>query len=76
MKIESQIADMTVQAVKALYGLDTDAAQVQVQKTRKEFEGHLTVVVFPYLKSSHKGPEQTAAEIGGWIVSLDFTGTG
>ena len=69
MNIESLIAGMTVDAVKALYGLDTEPGQVQVQKTRKEFEGHLTVVVFPYLKSSHKGPEQTAAEIGEWICS-------
>ena len=69
MKLESLIADMTAQAVKALYGLDTEPSQVQVQKTRKEFEGHLTVVVFPYLKSSRKGPEQTAAEIGEWICS-------
>ena len=69
MNLESLIADMTAQAVKALYGLDTEPSQVQVQKTRKEFEGHLTVVVFPYLKSSRKGPEQTAAEIGEWICS-------
>ena len=67
MKIESIIAEMTVKAVKALYGQDIDAGQVQVQKTKKEFQGHLTVVVFPFLKMSHKGPEQTAQEIGGWM---------
>ena len=67
MKIESIIAEMTVKAVKALYGQDIDAGQVQVQKTKKEFQGHLTVVVFPFLKMSRKGPEQTAQEIGGWM---------
>ena len=67
MKIESIIAEMTVKAVKALYGQDIDACQVQVQKTKKEFQGHLTVVVFPFLKMSRKGPEQTAQEIGGWM---------
>ena len=69
MNIESLIAGMTAQAVKALYGLETDPSQVQVQKTRKEFEGNFTVVVFPYLKSSRKAPEATAAEIGEWICS-------
>ena len=69
MKIEQLIAEMTVQAVKALYGQDIDAASVQVQKTKKEFEGHLTIVVFPYLKMSRKGPEQTAGEIGTWLRS-------
>lgn len=67
MKIEQLIAEMTVQAVKALYGQDIEAGQVQVQKTKKEFEGHLTIVVFPYLKMSRKGPEQTAAEMGTWL---------
>ena len=69
MNIESLIAGMTAQAVKALYGLEADPSQVQVQKTRKEFEGNFTVVVFPYLKSSRKAPEATAAEIGEWICS-------
>lgn len=69
MKTEFLIAGLTAQAVKDLYGLEIDESSVQVQKTRKEFEGHLTVVVFPYLKSSRKGPEQTAAEIGEWIKS-------
>ncbi|MBO7112006.1 MAG: arginine--tRNA ligase [Bacteroidaceae bacterium] len=69
MNIESLIAGMTAQAVKALYGLEADPSQVQVQKTRKEFEGNFTVVVFPYLKSSRKAPEVTAAEIGEWICS-------
>ena len=67
MKIETLIAQMTVNAVKALYGQDIEASSVQVQKTKREFEGHLTIVVFPYLKMSRKGPEQTAGEIGTWL---------
>ena len=53
--------------LKALYGQDVPAAQVQLQKTKKEFEGHLTLVVFPFLKMSKKGPEQTAQEIGEYL---------
>ncbi|MBO7437289.1 MAG: arginine--tRNA ligase [Bacteroidaceae bacterium] len=68
MKIESLVAEKTVQAIKALYGQEIEASSVQVQKTKKEFEGHLTIVVFPYLKMSHKGPEQTAGEIGVWLM--------
>jgi len=69
MKIESMIAQMTVNAVKALYGQEIGEELVQVQKTKKEFEGNLTVVVFPFLKMSRKGPEQTAQEIGEWLQS-------
>ncbi|MBR3658580.1 MAG: arginine--tRNA ligase [Bacteroidaceae bacterium] len=68
MKIESLVAEKTVQAIKALYGQEIEASSVQVQKTKKEFEGHLTIVVFPYLKMSRKGPEQTAGEIGVWLM--------
>ncbi len=68
MKIENLVAEKTVQAIKALYGQEIEAASVQVQKTKKEFEGHLTIVVFPYLKMSRKGPEQTAGEIGVWLM--------
>ena len=68
MKIETLVAEKTVCAIKALYGQEIEAASVQVQKTKKEFEGHLTIVVFPYLKMSHKGPEQTAGEIGVWLM--------
>ena len=67
MKIETLVAQKTVQAIKALYGQEIEAGSVQVQKTKKEFEGHLTIVVFPYLKMSRKGPEQTAGEIGVWL---------
>ena len=67
MKIETLIAQKVVVAIKELYGQEIDAATVQVQKTKREFEGHLTIVVFPYLKMSRKGPEQTATEIGTWL---------
>lgn len=67
MKIEDIIANGVSEAVKELYGMEVEAAGVQVQQTKKEFEGHLTVVVFPYLKGSHKRPEETAEEIGRWL---------
>ncbi|MDE5774568.1 MAG: arginine--tRNA ligase [Muribaculaceae bacterium] len=67
MNIELIIAEGVVKAVKALYDLDTEVSAVQIQQTRKEFEGNLTVVVFPYLKASHKAPEATALEIGAWL---------
>ena len=69
MTIEHIIAQGVADALKALYGVEIDPAAVQVQATRKEFEGNLTVVVFPYLKASHKGPEPTAVEIGEWLVA-------
>lgn len=56
-----------ISGLKALYGQDVPAAQVQLQKTKKEFEGHLTLVVFPFLRMSKKGPEQTAQEIGEYL---------
>lgn len=68
MKIEDIIANGVAGAVRELYGLEIDPASVQLQQTRKEFEGHLTVVVFPYLKASRKKPEETAEEIGKWLV--------
>lgn len=67
MSIEQLIAQGTAKAVSELYGLAMPEEQIQVQKTKKEFEGHFTVVVFPFLKASRKGPEQTATEIGGWL---------
>ena len=67
MKIETLIAEKTVLAIKELYGQEIESSTVQVQKTKKEFEGHLTIVVFPYLKMSRKGPEQTGVEIGTWL---------
>ena len=67
MKIEDKLVTSVISGRKALYGQDVPAAQVQLQKTKKEFEGHLTLVVFPFLKMSKKGPEQTAQEIGEYL---------
>ncbi len=67
MKIESMIVTAAQQAVKDLYGQDVPEKMVQLQKTRQDFEGHLTLVVFPFLKISHKKPEDTAQELGQYI---------
>ena len=67
MKIEDKLVASVISGLKALYGQDVPAAQVQLQKTKKEFEGHLTLVVFPFLRISKKGPEQTAQEIGEYL---------
>ena len=67
MNIEEKLVASVINGLKALYGQDVPAAQVQLQKTKKEFEGHLTLVVFPFLRMSKKGPEQTAQEIGEYL---------
>ena len=67
MTIEQQIVSTAMQAVKELYGQDVPEKMVQLQKTKREFEGNLTLVVFPFLKMSHKKPEDTAQEIGGYL---------
>lgn len=71
MNIEQKLVASVVGGLKALYGQDIDPAQVQLQKTKKEFEGHLTLVVFPFLRMSKKGPEQTAQEIGAYLLEND-----
>lgn len=68
MKIETVLQSATAKAVEILYGQSVQDAQIQLQKTKKEFEGHLTLVVFPFLKISKKNPEQTAQEIGEWLA--------
>lgn len=68
MTIESIIAQGVVKAVKELYGADIEEKQAIPSATKKEFEGDLTVVVFPFLKASHKNPETTATEIGEWLA--------
>lgn len=68
MKIENIIVDSVVKALQALYGQEVAPKQIQLQKTKKEFEGHLTLVVFPFLRISRKSPEQTANEIGAYLV--------
>ena len=67
MTIEQQIINAAIAGVKAIYGQDVPEKMVQLQKTRSEFEGNLTLVVFPFLKLSHKKPEDTAADLGAYI---------
>ena len=64
MVIEQQITGAIIACIKELYWSDFTANQVQLQKTKKEFKGHLTLVVFPFLLISKKFTEQTAQEIG------------
>ena len=68
MKIEQLISSAAGQAVKALYGMEATEKMLQLQKTRSEFEGNLTLVVFPFVKAAKKSPEQTAQEIGQYLV--------
>jgi arginyl-tRNA synthetase len=65
--IEDKIVQGTIAAVKALYGLEVTSEAIQIQKTRKEFEGDVTIVVFPFTKLSRKSPEATAQEIGDFL---------
>jgi arginyl-tRNA synthetase len=67
MNIEQKLTASVMAAIQSLYGQTVPEKMVQLQKTKKEFEGHLTLVVFPFLKMSKKGPEQTAAEIGEYL---------
>ncbi len=67
MNIEQKLSATILAALNALYGQEVPEKMVQIQKTKKEFEGHLTLVVFPFLKMSKKGPEQTAQEIGEYL---------
>lgn len=68
MNIEKRLIPAVVRAIKTLFGEEVSADQVQLQKTKKEFEGHLTLVVFPFLRISKKKPEVTAQEIGEYLV--------
>lgn len=67
MSIDSIISAAAADALKSLYGADADAASIVPQTTKKEFEGNLTIVVFPFLKASRKAPEATAQEIGAYM---------
>lgn len=68
MSLDNIIAEATAKAVKELYGVDADSAKIEPQATRKEFEGNLTIVVFPWVKAARKAPEAVATEIGQWLV--------
>ena len=69
MSIDNILAQATADAVKALYGAEVAAESIVPSTTKKEFEGNLTIVVFPFLKASHKRPEDTAQEIGEYLVA-------
>ena len=69
MNIEKLLTAAVVNAIKALYDTDITAEQVQVQKTRPDFEGHLTVVTFPFLRISKKKPEETGEDIAQWLIA-------
>ena len=68
MNIEEILTSAIVKGISSLYNADIKTQQVQIQKTRPEFEGNFTLVVFPYLRLSHKKPEETAQEIGEWLI--------
>ena len=68
MNIEQLLTDAVVKAVKACYGADITPEQVQIQKTRPDFEGHLTVVTFPFLRISKRKPEDTGEDLALWLV--------
>lgn len=67
MKIEEQITVAALAAVKELYGTEVSEKMIQLQKTRSDFEGNLTLVTFPLLKTSHKKPEDTAQDLGEYL---------
>lgn len=69
MSIDNILSQATADAVKALYGAEVAAESIVPSTTKKEFEGNLTIVVFPFLKASHKRPEETAQEIGEYLVA-------
>ena len=68
MSLEEQISRLAKEAVQALYGVEAGDSQIQLQKTRPEFEGNITLVVFPFVKQARKAPAQVAEEIGHWIL--------
>ena len=68
MNIENTIVSNVRAAIKELYGQDVPENMIQLQKTRSEFEGHLTLVVFPFVKMARKAPEAAAQEIGQYLV--------
>jgi arginyl-tRNA synthetase len=71
MNLETTIGTVVAKAVEALYGLEIDVKQIQLQKTKREFEGDLTVVIFPFVKAARKSPEQTGQEIGEFLQKND-----
>ena len=72
MTLEQQISQLAKSAVKALYNVDAEDSQIQLQKTRPEFEGNITLVVFPFVKLARKAPQMVAAEIGEELVKSEI----
>ena len=68
MSIDDIVAQGVARAVRELYGVDADPKSIVPQTTRKEFEGNLTVMVFPWVKAARKAPEAVGQEIGQWLV--------
>ena len=68
MKIENRICNAVQRAIQTLYGQEVPESMIQLQKTRSNFEGNLTLVIFPFLKMSKKKPEDTAQEIGAYLA--------
>lgn len=68
MSIDNLISEAVARAVKELYGVEADPKSIVPQTTKKEFEGNLTIVVFPWVKTARKSPEQVGTEIGNWLV--------
>jgi len=73
MDLENKLVEVVQSALRALYGTEISTETIQLQKTKKEFEGHLTLVVFPFLKLSKKKPEDTAQEIGEYLTAHSAT---
>ena len=69
MTLEQQLSVLVKSAVKALYTIEVEDSQIQWQKTRPEFEGNITLVVFPFVKLARKAPAQIATEIGEWLTA-------
>ena len=67
--LEQHISSLAKSAVKALYNVDAEDGQIQLQKTRPEFEGNITLVVFPFVKLARKAPQAVAQEIGEWMLN-------
>ena len=67
MNLETTIGTVVAKAVETLYGINIEPNQIQLQKTKREFEGELTVVIFPFVKAARKSPEQTGQEIGAFL---------
>ncbi len=69
MVLEAILVEKVKECAQALYGIAVEDKMVQLQKTRAEFEGNITVVVFPFVKAARKAPAQVAGEIGKWLLS-------